>query len=47
LNFIGNTISGLYQPTSNTLGIALNGNNVATFTETALLVPVGIAGGSI
>ena len=47
LNFIGNTTSGLYQPTSNTLGIALNGNNVATFTETALLVPVGIAGGSI
>jgi len=47
LNFIGNTVTGLYQPTSNTLGISLNGNNVATFTETALLVPVGIAGGSI
>jgi len=47
LNFIGNTISGLYQPSSNSLGVSLNGQNVATFTQTALLVPVGIAGGSI
>jgi hypothetical protein len=47
LNFVGNINSGLYQPTSNSLGVALNGVNVATFTETGLLVPIGIQGGSI
>ena len=47
LNFVGNINTGLYQPTSNSLGVALNGVNVATFTETGLLVPIGIQGGSI
>jgi len=47
LNFNGNTNTGLYEPTSNALGVSLGGVNVATFTENALLVPVGIAGGSI
>jgi len=47
LNFNGNTNTGIYEPTSNTVGISLNGSNAATFTETGLLVPVGILGGSI
>jgi hypothetical protein len=47
INFNGNTNTGIYQPTGNTVGISLNGSNAATFTVNGLLVPVGIAGGSI
>ena len=46
LNFTGNTDTGLYVPSSNQLGIACAGVNVATFTGTSLLVPVGISGGT-
>ena len=46
LSFSGDASTGLYLPTSNQFGIAVNGANAATFTTTGLLVPAGILGGA-
>jgi hypothetical protein len=45
INFTGSTTTGLYLPSSNTLGIAVNGAQAATFSSTGLYVANGIAGG--
>lgn len=46
LSFTGDAQTGLYLAATDQLGIASNGANVATFTPTGLLVPVGIVGGA-
>lgn len=46
LSFLGDAQTGLYLAATDQLGIASNGANVATFTPTGLLVPVGIVGGA-
>lgn len=46
INFTGSTTTGLYLPSSNTLGIAVNGAQAATFSATGLYVANGISGGS-
>ena len=46
LNFVSDTVTGLYLQASGRLGFAVNGSNAATLTSTGLLVPVGISGGT-
>lgn len=46
LSFLGDAQTGLYLAATDQLGIASNGANVATFTPTGLLIPVGIGGGA-
>lgn len=46
LNFVGDTVTGLYLQGSQQLGLAIGGVNAATLTATGLLVPVGISGGA-
>lgn len=46
INFTGSTTTGLYLPSSNTLGISVNGAQAATFSATGLYVVNGISGGS-
>jgi hypothetical protein len=46
INFTGSTTTGLYLPSSNTLGISVNGAQAATFSATGLYVANGISGGS-
>jgi hypothetical protein len=45
-NFFGNTTTGLYAPTSNQLGIAINGVQEAVFSSNGLYVLAGISGGT-
>jgi predicted secreted protein len=46
LNFSGNLTTGLYLPSSNTLGIASNGAQAATIGPNGLYVVNGISGGT-
>jgi hypothetical protein len=46
LNFVGNTTTGMYLPTSNQIGLTVNGSNAVTVSATGMLVPVGISGGT-
>lgn len=50
LSFITNTGTGLYLPTSTTLGLAISGVNVATYQNVSnqpnLILPNGISGGT-
>ena len=46
LNFTGNTNTGLYQPSSGTIGMALNGVSKLTLESDGLHVVDGIAGGT-
>jgi hypothetical protein len=46
LNFVGNLTTGMYLPTSNQIGLTVNGSNAVTISATGMLVPVGISGGT-
>ena len=46
LNFLGNTTTGLYLPTTNQIGFAINGTNGMTLSSTGLVVTNGISGGT-
>jgi hypothetical protein len=46
LNFVGNLTTGMYLPTSNQIGLSVNGSNAVTVSATGMLVPVGISGGT-
>jgi hypothetical protein len=46
INFTGNTTTGIYQPATNQIGMALNGSNALTLTTSGLFVPAGISGGT-
>jgi len=46
INFTGNTNTGIYQPATNQIGMALNGSNALTLTTAGLFVPAGISGGT-
>ena len=46
LNFLGDTTTGLYNPTTGQVGFSLSGTNAMTLSSTGLAVPVGIAGGT-
>ena len=46
LNFTGNTTTGMYQPATGQIGLALNGTNALTLSSTGLAVPAGISGGT-
>jgi hypothetical protein len=46
LNFVGDTVTGLYLAASGQLGFTIGGTNAATLTSSGLLVPVGISGGA-
>jgi hypothetical protein len=46
LNFTGNITTGIYQPTTNQIGMSLAGTNALTLSSTGLVVPVGISGGT-
>ena len=46
INFTGNTNTGIYQPATNQVGMALNGSNALTLTTSGLFVPAGISGGT-
>ena len=46
LNFLGDTTTGLYNPTTGQVGFSLSGINAMTLSSTGLAVPVGIAGGT-
>jgi len=46
LNFIGSTQTGLYLPSSNTLGFAINGANGMSLSASGLAVPNGVSGGT-
>jgi len=46
LNFVGNLTTGMYLPTSNQIGLTVNGSNAVTVSATGMLVPVGISGGT-
>jgi hypothetical protein len=46
LNFFGDNSTGLYLVASGQMGVAVSGANMATFTASGLLVPVGIPGGA-
>lgn len=46
LNFTGNTNTGIYQPASNEVAIALAGANALTLTASGLFVPAGVSGGT-
>jgi hypothetical protein len=45
LNFVGDTVTGLYLAATGQMGFSISGSNAATLTSTGLLVPVGISGG--
>jgi len=45
-NYVGDLTTGFYQPTSGQVGVTISGSNVATFSSTGLVVPLGINGGS-
>jgi hypothetical protein len=45
LNFLGDTVTGLYLAATNQLGFAINGLPAGKLTGTGLLLPVGINGG--
>ena len=46
LNFTGNTTTGLYLPTTNQIGMSINGVNALTLTAAGLFVPAGVSGGT-
>tara|TARA_R110000868_G_C10899038_1_gene764188 strand:+ start:704 stop:1921 length:1218 start_codon:yes stop_codon:yes gene_type:complete len=46
INFTGNTNTGIYQPATNQIGMALNGVNALTLSSVGLLVPAGVNGGT-
>ena len=46
LNFLSNLTTGLYVPSSNTIGFASNGTQAATLGPSGLFVANGISGGS-
>ena len=46
LNFSSSTTTGLYLPSSNQIGFAINGVNAATLSSSGFLIPVGISGGT-
>jgi len=46
INFQGNTSTGFYLPTSNTIGFAVNGVQAGTWSSTGLYVANGISGGT-
>ena len=46
LNFLSNLTTGLYVPSSNTIGFASNGTQAATLGPSGLYVANGISGGS-
>jgi hypothetical protein len=46
INYTGDTTTGFYHPASSQIAVTLGGSNVATFTTTGLLIPVGISGGA-
>lgn len=46
INFTGNTNTGIYQPATNQIGMALNGVNALTLSSVGLLVPAGVTGGT-
>jgi hypothetical protein len=46
INFAGNTGTGFYLPTSNTIGFAVNGVQGATLSSSGLYVANGISGGT-
>jgi hypothetical protein len=46
LNFSGSTTTGLYLPSSNQIGFAINATNGMTLSNTGLAVTNGIAGGT-
>ena len=45
-NYVGDLTTGIYQPTSSQVGITITGTNVATFSSSGLVVPLGISGGT-
>ena len=45
-NYVGDLTTGIYQPTSSQVGITITGTNVATFSSSGLVVPLGISGGA-
>lgn len=46
LNFVGNTNTGIYLPSSSEIGVTIGASNVATFSTSGLRVPTGISGGT-
>jgi hypothetical protein len=46
ITLVGNTNTGIYQPATNQVGMALNGSNALTLTTAGLFVPAGISGGT-
>ena len=46
LNFLGNTNTGLYQPSSGQVGVALNGVSKLTLQSDGLHVADGVVGGT-
>ena len=46
LNFTSNTTTGVYQPATGQIAMALNGTNALTLSSTGLAVPAGISGGT-
>jgi hypothetical protein len=46
LNFQGNLSTGMYLPSSNTIGFTINGTQGATLSSTGLYVANGISGGT-
>lgn len=46
LNFLGDTTTGLYNPSTGQVGFAVSGVNAMTLSSTGLKVPVGIGGGT-
>lgn len=46
LNFVGDTNTGIYQPSTDQIGFSLNGSNAMTLSSAGLAVPAGINGGT-
>ena len=46
LNFVGDTSTGLYLPSSGQLGFAIGGASAGTISSLGLLLPVGVTGGT-
>ena len=46
LNFVGDSTTGLYLPTSGTFGISASGVSVAQLSTTQAYFPTGIQGGT-
>ena len=46
LNFLGDTTTGLYNPTTGQIGFSISGSNAMTLSSTGLAIPVGIGGGT-